>query len=198
MDCKIPDVGPVLVEMCKLKKTGWTLNVQRLDGIKLPILVPGASEVSLCIKPGQILYTPLSQIPQECICSSVITTCIHCTRHLALCIKLVYVQSLPIVKLRECVEKCTGVPTHQQRLTIGSTIVEDWDDEDRMMFIGDYPNIHDGSLLYLVQLEGGSRMTVKHKESKSLELVKNGTTEFCYKTGYFYISSIKVRYLKRN
>ena len=43
---------------------------------------------------------------------------------------------------------------------IGSTIVEDWDDEDRMMFIGDYPNIHDGSLLYLVQLEGGSRMKV--------------------------------------
>ena len=101
-------------------------------------------------------------------------------------------QSLPIVKLREYVEKCTGVPTHQQRLTIGSTIVEDWDDEDRMMFIGDYPNIHDGSLLYVEQLEGGSRMTVKHKESKSLKLVKKGLTEFSYKTDYFYINSIKV------
>ena len=70
-------------------------------------------------------------------------------------------QHTPIVKLRELVEERTGVPTHQQRLTIGSTIVEDWDHEDRMMFIGDYPNIHDGSLLYLVQLEGGSRMKVE-------------------------------------
>ena len=50
-----------------------------------------------------------------------------------------------------------SVQAHQQQLM---TIVEDWDYEDRMMFIGDYPNIHDGSLLYLVQLEGGSRMKV--------------------------------------
>ena len=60
MDCKIPDVGPVLVEMCKLKKIGWTLNVQRLDGIKVPILVPGASEVSLCIKPGHFIHSTIS------------------------------------------------------------------------------------------------------------------------------------------
>ena len=105
-------------------------------------------------------------------------------------------QSLPIAKLRECVEECTGVPTYQQRLMIGSIIVEDWDDENRMMFIGDYSNIHDGSLLYLVQLEGGSRMTVKCKaESKFLEMVKKGPTEFRYNPDYFYISSIKVRYL---
>ena len=74
-------------------------------------------------------------------------------------ISLVYalsntIQSMPIVKLKECIEECTGVPTHQQRLTIGDTIVEDWDEEDRMMFIGDYPNIQHGSLLYLIQLDG--------------------------------------------
>ena len=62
-----------------------------------------------------------------------------------------------------------------------------------MMFIGDYPNIHDGSLLYLVQLEGGSRMTVKCKENKILELIKKGSTELCHRTMQFYISSIKVR-----
>ena len=43
---KIPDVGPVSVEMCQLKKIRWILNVQRLDGTKVPILVPSASEVS--------------------------------------------------------------------------------------------------------------------------------------------------------
>ena len=45
-----------------------------------------------------------------------------------------------------------------------------------MMFIGDYPNIHDGSLLYIEQLEGGSRMTVKHKESKLLKLYSQKRT----------------------
>ena len=98
---------------------------------------------------------------------------------------------MPIVKLKECIEECTGVPTHQQRLTIGSTIVEDWDDEDRMMFIGNYPNMHDGSLLYLVQLEGGSRMKVINRFSDQLKLVRQGpgTAEYHYRTKHFYINS---------
>ena len=106
-------------------------------------------------------------------------------------------QNTPIVKLRECVEECTGVPTYQQRLTIGSTIVEDWDDEDRMMFIGDYPNIHDGSLLYLVQLEGGSRMKVKRSfisrdTCSNSELAKQSPNEDCCQTDHFYVNNIKV------
>ena len=107
---------------------------------------------------------------------------------------VVHTQHMPIVKLKECIEECTGVPTHQQRLTIGSTIVEDWDDEDRMMFIGNYPNIHDGSLLYLVQLEGGSRMKVYHRSNSQLKLVRKGpgTVEYHYQTQYFYINSVMV------
>ena len=103
-------------------------------------------------------------------------------------------QNTPIFRLRELVEECTGVPTHQQRLTIGSTIVEDWDDEDRMMFIGDYPNIHDGSLLYLVQLEGGSRMKVKLREEGSLDvqLSDHWPVEYCYRICQFYVNHIKV------
>ena len=104
---------------------------------------------------------------------------------------------MPIVKLKECIEECTGVPTHQQRLMIGSTIVEDWDDEDRMMFIGNYPNIHDGSLLYLVQLEGGNRMKVVHKYWKQLKLVRRGpgTVEYHYQTKHFYVNSVTVSVL---
>ena len=105
-------------------------------------------------------------------------------------------QNTPIVKLRELVEECTGVPTHQQRLTIGSTIVEDWDHKNRMMFIGDYPNIHDGSLLCLiVQLEGGSRMKVKfhNADVKLSRHYSNWTVKYCYQTNQIYVNHIKVR-----
>ena len=99
-------------------------------------------------------------------------------------------QSLPIVKLREFVEKCTGVPTHQQRLTIGSTILEDWDPEDKMMFIGDYPAIHSGSLLYLIQLDRGFRIKVIPRRGIST-LTCCGTRKsvvYQYEASYFYIT----------
>ena len=99
---------------------------------------------------------------------------------------------MPIVKLKECIEECTGVLTHQQRLTIGDTIVEDWDEEDKMMFIGDYPNIQHGSLLYLIQHDGGHRMKVQNFSSQ-LQLVKKGPVDYHYQTRYYYVNSIKVR-----
>ena len=125
-------------------------------------------------------------------------------------ISLVYalsntIQSMPIVKLKECIEECTGVPTHQQRLTIGDTIVEDWDEEDRMMFIGDYPNIQHGSLLYLIQLDGGYRMTIQCFMYKLCLIKKKSLLnwfespnelsgeEYRYQTRHFYVNSVKVR-----
>ena len=119
---------------------------------------------------------------------------------------------MPIVKLKECIEECTGVPTHQQRLTIGDTIVEDWDEEDKMMFIGDYPNIQHGSLLYLIQLEGGFRMKVQNRSfhsqlQKQINLVKkcycedcfgfkSSGTDYYYQARYFYVNSVKVNTTK--
>ena len=61
------------------------------------------------------------------------------------------------------------------------------------MFIGDYPNIHDGSLLYLVQLEGGSRMKVKQTYGGLYDLTKKGPVEYLYQTSQFYVNDIKVR-----
>ena len=128
----------------------------------------------------------------------------HCNGVQCSVYNVVYTQHMPIVKLKECIEECTGVPTHQQRLTIGSTIVEDWDDEDRMMFIGNYPNIHDGSLLYLVQLEGGNRMKVCNNTfvhiAGQLKLVRRGpgTAEYHYQTKHFYINSVMVSVITRN
>ena len=65
-----------------------------------------------------------------------------------------------------------------------------------MMFIGDYPNIHDGSLLYLVQLEGGSRMKVKFSGTDDVKLSRGHTfavNKYCYQTCHFYVNHIKVR-----
>ena len=39
-------------------------------------------------------------------------------------------QNTPIVKLKEFIEERTNVPTHQQRLTVGTTVLEDWDQDD--------------------------------------------------------------------
>ena len=59
------------------------------------------------------------------------------------------------------------------------------------MFIGDYPNIHDGSLLYLVQLEGGNRLKVGPKIKYQLRLFRQGpgTVEYHYETKHFYVNS---------
>ena len=65
-----------------------------------------------------------------------------------------------------------------------------------MMFIGDYPNIHDGSLLYLVQLEGGSRMKVEFSGTDVVKLSRHhseGVNKYCYQTSHFYVNHIKVR-----
>ena len=64
------------------------------------------------------------------------------------------------------------------------------------MFIGDYPNIHDGSLLYLVQLEGGSRMKVKFSGTDVVKLSRChslAVNKYCYQTSHFYVNHIKVR-----
>ena len=65
-----------------------------------------------------------------------------------------------------------------------------------MMFIGDYPNIHDGSLLYLIQLEGGSRMKMRRNVDRHgdlFDLIKKGPVEYQYQTRQFYVNDMKVR-----
>ena len=64
-----------------------------------------------------------------------------------------------------------------------------------MMFIGDYPNIHDGSLLYLVQLEGGSRMKVRGRQTHLFDLIKKGPVQYQYQTSQFYVNNMEVRIL---
>ena len=104
-------------------------------------------------------------------------------------------QSTPIVVLKEYIEKVTGVPTHQQRLTIGSTVLEDWDHDSNMMFIGHYPAIQHGSLLHIiVQTEGGFRMKVEHHKNYRNEYTTvtlkgtRGSQVYIFDTCQFYIN----------
>ena len=69
---------------------------------------------------------------------------------------------LSIRSLREAISKEISVPTHQQRLIFGDTVLEDWKKyrEYERAKITDYPFISDGVTLYLVQLTGGIRVNI--------------------------------------
>ena len=95
--------------------------------------------------------------------------------------------------LKEYIEKVTGVPTHQQRLTIGSTVLEDWDHDSNMMFIGHYPAIQHGSLLHIiVQTEGGFRTKVQHYDyNYNTKVTLKGTRRsqvYIFETCQFYMN----------
>ena len=103
-------------------------------------------------------------------------------------------QNTPIVKLKEFIEEHTNVPTHHQKLTVGTTVLEDWDKDDNMMFIGDYPAIHYGSVLYIIQHDGyfRTRVTVvkktHHRASKET-IHLHGKSDYSYQTTQFYVNT---------
>ena len=61
------------------------------------------------------------------------------------------------MRLRELIEEKTGIPTHQQRLMLETTVLQDWDDEGKIIHLYNYPAIHDGAILSLVQLTTGRK-----------------------------------------
>ena len=61
------------------------------------------------------------------------------------------------MRLRELVEEKTKVPTEQQRLVVGTTVLEDWDEDGNIMHLYNYPAIHDGATVFLIQLTTGKR-----------------------------------------
>ena len=76
-------------------------------------------------------------------------------------------QVLHVMHLRELIKEKTGIPTHQQRLTVGNTVLEDWDEEGRIMHLRNYPAIHDGATIYLVQLTTGIKFKTTSYTPKS-------------------------------
>ena len=68
--------------------------------------------------------------------------------------------TLPVFKLREAVKDAVSVPTHQQRLVLGETVLEDWDNEGEALLVTHYPGFYDGVTLYLIQLTEGIHVKI--------------------------------------
>lgn len=105
---------------------------------------------------------------------------------------LIHDQNTPIVKLKEFIEKRTNVPTHHQKLTVGTTVLEDWDKDKNMMFIGDYPAIQNGSVVYIVQHNRHFRVIVvkqsRYRDSKEI-INLHGKSDYSYQTTQLYVNT---------
>ena len=66
----------------------------------------------------------------------------------------------PVYKVRESIYDTHAIPTYKQRLTVGDTVLEDWDVEGKPFVLANYPAIHDGVTLYLVCLTKGIHVKV--------------------------------------
>ena len=77
--------------------------------------------------------------------------------------KILHLQNLAltaIYELRELVHDALSVSTCQQRLSVCDTILEDWDEDGRLLLVRNYPEIFDGATVYLVCLTEGIRVNL--------------------------------------
>ena len=61
----------------------------------------------------------------------------------------------PVVKLKKALRDMTSIPPYQQRLVIGKEIMEDYDDQGRLILLWSYPAVYDGATLCLLALSEG-------------------------------------------
>ena len=60
----------------------------------------------------------------------------------------------PVFKLRDIIHnKFSIIPKHQ-KITIGETILDDWDEEGKPLLLRNYPFIHDGATIHLEETRG--------------------------------------------
>ena len=77
--------------------------------------------------------------------------------------KILHLQNLAstaIYELRELVHDALSVSTCQQRLSVCDMILEDWDEDGRLLLVRNYPEIFDGATVYLVCLTEGIRVNL--------------------------------------
>ena len=70
-------------------------------------------------------------------------------------IHLTSCQYTPVFHLRELIQKKFSIPPHQQKLTAGTTVLEDWDEDGKVLLLCNYPAIHDGVTIELVRVTNG-------------------------------------------
>ena len=52
-------------------------------------------------------------------------------------------QCTPVFKLRELIQDKLSILPHQQKLTSGATVLEDWDEDGKVLLLCNYPSIYD-------------------------------------------------------
>ena len=102
--------------------------------------------------------------------------------------------NFPIFNLREAVKDVVSVPPQQQKLVLGETVLEDWDNEGEALLVTHYPGFYDGVTLYLIQLTDGIRVTYDYKHKNIRHSERNLSyytpcSSFSPRTSYYTPSS---------
>ena len=70
-------------------------------------------------------------------------------------VELEHHRNSPIPQLKEKVGSALSILPHQHKLTAGTTVLEDWDEDGKVSLLCNYPSIYDGVTIYLVCLTEG-------------------------------------------
>ena len=95
------------------------------------------------------------------------------------CTKIELVISNPryttVHSLKSEIQAELSVPTHQQKLLVGDIVLEEWDEDGKIMLLANYPTIFAGATISVVKLTDGIQM--KHNVAKFTESLKLEVSE---------------------
>ena len=95
-------------------------------------------------------------------------------------IHLTSCQSTPVFHLRELVEEQFSILPHQQKLTIGTTVLKDWDEDGKVFQMCNYPSIYDGVTIELVHVTEGIHVKLSDvDDGTSLKKSEKGWQKIC-------------------
>ena len=79
----------------------------------------------------------------------------------------------PVFKLRDIICNKFSILPKNQKITIGETILDDWDEENKPLLLRNYPSIHDGATIHLEETRGlrFQPMTIKVRSISSNILI---------------------------
>lgn len=77
-------------------------------------------------------------------------------------------QSTPVFKLRDLIRDKLSILPHQQELTVGSIVLEDWDKDGKVLLLCNYPFIYDGVTIEVVRVTEGVHVKLSNYDEKKL------------------------------
>ena len=85
-----------------------------------------------------------------------------------------------VMSLREKIRDSLEVPTYQQRLMLGETELEDWDEENKPLVLYNYPSVQNGSTIYLIVLTEGIHVKKGFSGPQILQRVLPSRRNLCF------------------